>query len=196
MAVSYVTDNFDNEVVKLLKAGGVGFMPSDTIYGLSCQALDKAAVERLYKIKRRDKNKPFIVLISSISQLPDLGVITTDVIPALKYWPGGLTIICNADDAPVWLHRGTKTLAVRQPDSPKLLVLMKKTGPLISTSANTAGQKPIDSVAKAQRQFGDKLDFYVDAGVIKGEPSTIIKKDNYELKVLRPGAVKIKEGKE
>ncbi len=59
--MSYVTDEFDGEVVKLLKNGGVGFMPSDTIYGLSCDALNPEAVKRLQNLKRRDDKKKFIV---------------------------------------------------------------------------------------------------------------------------------------
>jgi len=191
--VSYVTKSFDNRVTESLKNGAVGFMPSDTIYGLSCRALNKNAVERLYKIKKRGKNKPFIVLISGTSQLPDLGVITTDVAPALRYWPGRLTIICDANNAPVWLHRGTKTLAVRQPDDEALRNLIDKTGPLISTSANLASNKSALTVNKAQKYFGEKLDFYVDKGAINRKPSTIIRATFSKVEVVRQGAVKIKE---
>ncbi len=191
--MSYVTKSFDNRVTESLKNGAVGFMPSDTIYGLSCRALNKNAVERLYKIKKRGKNKPFIVLISGTSQLPDLGVITTDVAPALRYWPGRLTIICDANNAPVWLHRGTKTLAVRQPDDEALRNLIDKTGPLISTSANLASNKSALTVNKAQKYFGEKLDFYVDKGAINRKPSTIIRATFSKVEVVRQGAVKIKE---
>lgn len=191
--MSYVTKSFDSRVAGLLKNGAVGFMPSDTIYGLSCCAIDETAVERLHKIKKRGKNKPFIVLISGASQLPDLGVITTDAAPALRYWPGRLTIICDANDAPVWLHRGTKTLAVRQPDDEALRNLIDKAGPLISTSANLAGNKPVRTVNEAQEYFGDKLDFYVDKGTINRKPSTIIRTTFSKVEVVRQGAVKIKE---
>ncbi|OVE79473.1 threonylcarbamoyl-AMP synthase [bacterium G20] len=191
--MSYITDSFDEKVIELLKSGSIGFMPSDTIYGLSCLALNNNAVERIHKLKDRSSGKPFIVLISDTAQLKRLGVISTEIAAALRYWPGPLTIISGAEKAPSWLHLGTKTLAVRQPDNQKLLELMKKTGPLISTSANIAGQKPIDSVAEAQKVFGEKLDFYIDAGVIKGKPSTIIKKNSYKFEVIRQGAVKFKE---
>ncbi len=167
-------------------------MPSDTIYGLSCRALDKKTVERLRKIKGRDKNKPFIVLISSADQLDELGIITTDAAPALRYWPGRLTIICQAEGAPLWLHRGTKTLAVRQPDDETLRQLIDKTGPLISTSANIADQRPAKSFAGAQKLFGDKLDFYVDRGTISKKASTIIRATFSKVEVVRQGSVKIK----
>lgn len=168
-------------------------MPSDTIYGLSCRALDEAAVERLRKIKNRGKNKPFIILISSTSQLPDLGVSPTDMAPALRYWPGRLTFICDANDAPVWLHRGTKTLAIRQPGDDALRTLIHKTGPLVSTSANLAGGKLAHTANRAQEYFGDKLDFYIDKGAINRKPSTIIKATLTKVEVVRQGTVKIKE---
>ncbi|MBI2009511.1 threonylcarbamoyl-AMP synthase [Candidatus Saccharibacteria bacterium] len=191
--MSYVTKSFDRRIVELLRSGSVGFMPSDTIYGLSCRALDEAAVRRLRKIKDRDKNEPLIVLISNITQLKELGIVLTDAAPALRYWPGRLTIICNAKSAPPWLHRGTKTLAVRQPDNEELRNLIDKTGPLISTSANLAGNKPALTVNKAQKYFGEKLDFYVDKGAINRKPSTIIRATFSKVEVVRQGAVKIKE---
>ena len=170
-------------------------MPSDTIYGLSCRALDEAAVKRLHAIKGRDNNKPFIVLISGTIQLNDLGIITTDAAPALRYWPGRLTLICDAVYAPNWLHRGTKTLAVRQPDDEALRDLIDEVGPLISTSANLAGQKPAHTMTAAKNYFSDKLNFYVDKGAINKKPSTIIRVVFSKVEIVRQGAVKVKETK-
>ncbi|MBX4190744.1 threonylcarbamoyl-AMP synthase [Candidatus Saccharibacteria bacterium] len=189
--MSYVTDSFDDEVIALLQKGGVGLMPTDTIYGLSCIALNKASVETIHKIKRRDKTKPFVVLISKIEQLNDLGIITTDAAPALRYWPGKLTLICPALKAPGWLQMSTGALAIRQPDHPKLRELIDKVGPIVSTSVNLAGRKPAVSIAEAREYFGDKLDFYVNAGKFVGQPSTIVKSSFKGLEIIRPGAVKI-----
>jgi L-threonylcarbamoyladenylate synthase len=191
--VSYVTDKFDDEVVRLLLQGGAGLLPTDTIYGLSCRALDQAAVERTHKLKNRDRTKPFVILISKTDQLEDLGIVSTDAVPALRYWPGKLTMICEAEKAPAWLHMETKSLAVRQPDYQALRDLIDKVGPIISTSANLAGGEPAISIKKAKEYFGDKLDFYVDAGRLLGRPSTIIKKNNYRFEVIRQGTVKFKE---
>lgn len=189
--MAYITKSFDDEIVDLLKMGDIGLLPSDTIYGLSCIALNRASVEKIHKVKRRDKTKPFVILISRIEQLNDLGIITTDAAPALRYWPGKLTLICEASKAPDWLQMRTGTLAVRQPNYPKLRELIDKAGPIISTSANTAGGQPAASVEQAREYFGDKLDFYVDAGILIGEPSTIVKSSFKGLEVIRPGAIKI-----
>lgn len=192
--MSYVTDSFDDEVVELLKSGDVGFMPSDTIYGLSCQALNESAVERLHRIKGRDKNKPFVVLISEIKMFDLLGVSYNKVITTVeKYWPGPLSVIFPAPKAPVWLHRGTKTLAIRSPDNKDLRDLINKVGPLISTSANPKDRPPASSVAEAKKYFGDKLDFYVDTGKRKAIASTIVRAENGKLVVIRKGAIEIND---
>lgn len=167
-------------------------MPSDTIYGLSARAEDQAAVEKLHKLKKRDSIKPFIVLISDISQLTRLNVKLNNLEPVEKYWPGALSVVFEAPAAPAWLTRSTGSLAVRLPDSPALRDLISRVGPIVSTSANKAGQPAIDNPRQAQLAFGENLDFYVDGGKLANRlPSTIIKLNSSGIEVLRPGAVKI-----
>lgn len=187
-----MTNSYDEQIRNLLKNGGVGFMPSDTIYGLSCRALDSSAVKRLHQIKQRDQ-KPFIILIFNTDQLNQLGLDPGSFRSVLKYWPGKLTAIGRAEHAPGYLHMGTKTLAVRQPNNPDLRALIDKVGPIISTSANLSGQEPARSFAEAQRIFGNSLDFYIDAGLIDGQPSTIVKIDSDKLKLIRQGEVHLNE---
>lgn len=166
-------------------------MPSDTIYGLSCQALNESAVQRLHKIKARDKNKPFVVLISELKMLDLLGVSYNKVITAERYWPGSLSVIFPAPKAPVWLHRGTKTLAVRQPGNKDLRDLIDIVGPLISTSANPEDRPPASSVAEAKVYFSEQLDFYVDIGKREATVSTLVRAENGKLVVVRKGALEI-----
>ena len=189
--MSYITDRFDEHIIELLKTGGVGFMPADTVYGLSCSALDESAVNRIYRIKYRLEGKPFIILVSDIDQLKLLKIDPREVEPIKQYWPGGLTYICSAPKTPEWLQRGTKTLAVRLPNHKELKQLIKLVGPIVSTSANLYARKPATSMAEAVKYFGDKLDFYVDVGKIDGLPSTIVRLKSGKLEVLRKGAVKI-----
>jgi len=193
--MSYVTDKIDDEVVRLLQNGGAGLLPTDTIYGLSCRAEDPKAVERLHRLKGRNANKPFIVLISDIKMLNMLSIFKFDRELIKNYWPGALSIICPALAAPDWLQRGANTLAVRLPDYPKLISLVDQVGPIISTSANPQGRPPARSAAEARSLFGDKLDFYVDIGELDNPPSTLVAVENGKLKVVRQGAVKI-EAKE
>jgi L-threonylcarbamoyladenylate synthase len=191
--VSYVTNRLDDEVIKLLKNGGVGFMPSDTIYGISCQALNEDAVERIYKLKYRFTDKPFIVLISSINQASLLKVPPAQMEQVKNYWPGALTLICDAPATPDWLQRGTKTLALRVPGDRALRQLIKTVGPIVSTSANLQARRPANSLAEAQNYFGDRLDFYVDVGPLAGQASTLVRPTAHGFEIIRQGTVKIRQ---
>jgi L-threonylcarbamoyladenylate synthase len=190
--MSYFTREIDTEIVRLLRQSGVGLLPSDTIYGLSCRALDETAVKRIHQLKQRDKTKPFIVLISKPAQIEELGLISTDAARALKYWPGKLTVVCESRSAPDWLTVGSGSLAVRQPKDESLRDLIDKVGPIISTSANISGKVVVSTARQAQAVFGDKLDFYIERGRRVGPPSTIVKPVFGQLKIIRQGAVKIK----
>jgi L-threonylcarbamoyladenylate synthase len=191
--VTYLSDNFDSQIVALLRGGAVGFMPSDTVYGLSCSALNQEAVERIYELKGRDSFKPCIVLLADIHQATELGIDEHSLEPIQKLWPAALTFVAPAGvTTPEYLHRGTSTIAVRVPKDKPLQRLLYKTGPLISTSANTQGEQTAQNVEEAKRYFGDKLDFYVDGGELTGQPSTLVEFKKGKLKILREGAVKIK----
>lgn len=191
--MSYSTKKFDERVIDLLRSGGIGFMPSDTLYGLSCMALNEQAVGRIRVLKGRDEHKPFIVLISNIEMLDLLSIDKNQTSTAQKYWPGAFTLICRAPLTPAWLQLGTQSLAVRIPDNNQLSQLIDKLGPIISTSANKQNQEPLTSCNDAIRLFGESLDFYVDVGQINTKPSTIAKNANGKLEVLRKGAVNIEE---
>lgn len=169
-------------------------MPADTIYGLSCQAEDRRTVERLHSLKDRAASKPFIILIPNYEILNWLSISKSSLQTAGNYWPGALTIICEAPGAPRYLTRGLATLAVRIPDQPELLKLMETTGPLISTSANPEGGKPAKNIEGAMAYFGDSLDFYIDRGPAASElPSTIARAVGGKLDIIRQGALIIKK---
>jgi L-threonylcarbamoyladenylate synthase len=190
--LSYYTKEFDERVAELMRRGGIGFMPSDTVYGLTGRALDQTAVEKIYNTKSRAADKPVITLISSLEMLDLLSISGEEAKPAESYWPGPLTIICSAPAAPAWLRRHGQTLAVRMPDYPQLLKLIDQTGPLVSTSANLQAQPPVTSAAEAQRIFGERLDFYVDKGQLADrQPSTIVKMEANDLKIIRQGAIEL-----
>lgn len=192
--VSYLTNTLDDKVIELLKAGGIGFMPADTIYGLSARALDERAVEKVHELKRRDADKPCIVLVSNIEQLKELGVLPPPKAITDKYWPGGLSIECDAVNAPAWLHRGTGAFAVRLPDFPELQKLIDEVGPIISTSANLQSEPPINNASEAKQKFGDSLDFYVDIGDLgQRAPSTLIVIKDGRPRIVRQGALIIDE---
>ncbi len=182
-------------VIKILKAGGVGVVPTDTIYGLVGQALNKATVERIYKVRQRRPDKPLIILIGSLSDLKLFGVKLTPVEEKIlrKNWPGQISIILSCLSPKFkYLHRGTDSLAFRLTAKKSIREIIKLTGPLVAPSANPEGEKSADNLPEAAGYFGTAVDFYYGRGSLIGQPSTLVKLDNGKLVVLRDGAVKVK----
>ncbi|MDD5463916.1 MAG: L-threonylcarbamoyladenylate synthase [Candidatus Moranbacteria bacterium] len=183
------------EVIKILKTGGVGVVPTDTLYGLVGSALNKKTVERVYQLRKRDLKKPMIILISSLNDLKKFGIILVSSQKKIldEVWPAKVSVVFECK-LKKWehLHRGQKTLAFRFPADKVLVSLLKKVGPLVAPSANLAGKKPAETYAEARKYFGEDVDFYVDSGKLKSKPSTLVEfgKDG-QLKILREGAVKI-----
>lgn len=188
--------SLDNDkIAAKLQRGAIGVFPTDTIYGLQTSVFHPESVERIYKIRKRDNKKPFIILISSLTDLKvfrvKLSKKTEDFLK--EVWPGKVSVILPCSHEYLdYLHRGHDSLAFRMPDREDLHELLKKTGPLISTSANPEGKKPAETVEDAENYFGDNVDFYVDEGKVVGEPSTLIEIKRDRVKVLREGAVKVK----
>jgi L-threonylcarbamoyladenylate synthase len=167
-----------HEIAQSLAAGAVILMPTDTIYGLHAMATNDEAVNRIAEIKGRDDTKPFIVLSASVDQLADLGVSADhDLLARLaSIWPAPLTVI---------LPRGGSTLAVRIPALDWLRDLIKRTGPLVSTSANRSGEPAVDNPSTLAPDLQDRLDGIVDGGVRTGEPSAILDLTRDEPRFIR-----------
>lgn len=181
-----------NEVVELLLTGAVGVMPTDTLYGVVCQAANETAVERLYRLKSREQ-KPGTVIAASVDQLVELGLKARYVKSVQHFWPNPLSI--EIAHNLVYLHQGTGRQAFRVvKGSPELLNVLSKTGPLLTSSANLPGEPPANTILEARGYFGDLVDFYVDGGDFSGQqPSTLIRVVDDAIEVLRPGAVTIDE---
>lgn len=183
-------------VIRILCHGGVGVIPTDTIYGLVGSALLPKTVERIYRLRCRNQSKPMIVLIGSLADLKRFGV-TLDT-PARKtlrtLWPGKVSVVLPVTSPRFkYLHRGTKTIAFRLPAWPPLRHLLRATGPLVAPSVNREGKPPAENISEARRYFGERVDFYVNSGHRQGRPSTLVSFRNNHLTVLRPGAAKVEQ---
>ncbi len=172
---------FDLELVKKLRRGGVGVIPTDTIYGVVGSALLPRTVLRIYRLRKRSLKKPMIVLIGAVPDLKTFGVRLLPTTHSLltRYWPGKVSIILPIRDTRYvnrfdHLHRGTKALAFRLPAARGLRALLQKTGPLVAPSANPEGTPPARTIAEAKKYFGDRVDFYVDGGRRNVKPSKLI----------------------
>lgn len=195
-----------NQAIELLKSGGVGILPTDTIYGLVAQAINAKAVERVYEVRKRRPEKPCIILISDIADVEKFSVALTDELCALlsRLWPGAVSIVLPCDQSDfTYLHRGTKTLAFRLPADEQLRLLLRETGPLIAPSANPEGLKPAVTIDEAKVYFEDAVDFYLPAKALAtegvdepliGQPSTVVAVQNGKVVILRQGAFKVPEG--
>lgn len=182
------------KIVSILKSGGVGVMATDTIYGLVGSALNPKTVERIYRLRQRDKNKPFIILIGSPKDLLPFGINPNFYQKGIlkKLWPGKVSVVFPcAKEKFRYLHRGGKTLSFRLPANKGLRDLLTVVGPLVAPSANPQGLKPASDIKEAKMYFGTKIDFYNDNGRLLGQPSTLIQIKNNKVFVLRLGAVKI-----
>lgn len=177
---------------RLHESDTVGVIPTDTIYGLVARAADQAAVKKLYKLKNRD-DKPGTIIAADIGQLEELGLKHRYLKAVEQFWPGAISVVIPCSDPDLkYLHRGKLSLATRIPDDKPLVELLRKTGPLLTTSANHPGQAPAHTVTEARKCFGEAVNFYVDGGDFsKHEPSTIIRIVDDAVEVLRHGAVKM-----
>ncbi len=178
--------------VEVLKYGGVGVMPTDTIYGLVGSAISRKAVARIYKLRRRNPKKPMIVLIGSINDIKKFGAMagTAERKILKSVWPGKVSVILPINDKRLatklqYLHRGTGALAFRLPKPFWLRRLLKKTGPLVAPSANWEGRPPAKTAREAKKYFGPRADFYLDGGKATGKPSRLVKIENGKTEILR-----------
>lgn len=164
-------------LISLLKTGAVGVLPTDTLYGIVARAENRDAVERVYALRKRSPEKPCIILIASLNDLALFSIKPTQRVCDIlaRVWPGPVSVIVPCTDKKFeYLHRGTKTLALRLPRSASLRSLITQTGPLIAPSANPEDAKPATTIAAAKKYFGSDVDFYVDVGRKVSEPSSLI----------------------
>jgi L-threonylcarbamoyladenylate synthase len=184
------------ENIEILKNGGVGVIPTDTIYGLVGSALKPETVKRISELKKRADGKAFIVLISSITDLKIFGIELSDKARELlnKYWPGKVSVELFSDLPKYkYLRNPDNTNAFRLPAKEDLINLLKEVGPLVVPSANISFEPPAKNITEAKKYFGDKVDFYEDGGELDSAPSTLIRIVNDKVEVLRQGAVIISQ---
>lgn len=177
-----------SEIVEQILNGGIGILPTDTVYGIVGSAFESDAVERIYQTKKRDHRKPLIVLIGHIDDVERFGVVLNASLrlQLSTYWPGPYSIILpTIDEQFEYLHRGTDAIAFRLPENDDLLQLISETGPLVAPSANPEGHPPATSIPEARLYFGDEVDFYLDNGVLDGKPSTLLRYNDGEFAIVR-----------
>lgn len=178
---------------RAVRAGRLVVLPTDTVYGLGCDAFSADAVRSLLAAKNRGPDMPVPVLVGSWSTIDGLvlGVPQSarDLIEA--FWPGAVSLVLPHAPSLAWDLGSTKgTVMLRMPLHPVALELLRDVGPMAVSSANISGSPPAVTVAEAEEQLGEKVALYLDGGP-SGEPvpSTIIDLTGDDPRVLREGAV-------
>jgi L-threonylcarbamoyladenylate synthase len=177
-----------------LVAGGVIALPTDTVYGVAASLAHKAALERVFAIKRRPQDHVLPVLISSTDALVRIAKRVSDEVLLLldRYWPGPLTVVVPAREGMPALVTGPgETVGVRLPNHPLAIEVIDKAGGAVAcTSANRSGEPPARSAREVADALGAELDLILDGGLAPGGvPSTVFAVENDAIRVLREGAV-------
>lgn len=187
-------------IANFLDKGRVIAYPTDTIYGLGCRADKKNAIKKIFKIKQRKSDQPLLILVSSINMAKKYCHINKRQEAYLKKkWPGPFTFILEGKNKlPKELSGGATTIAVRLPKNDFILKVIERIKlPLVSTSLNISGKESLTRVDGLEKYFNPPNpllergrvalpDLIIDAGEIKGAPSTLIDlRDMENIKVLR-----------
>lgn len=179
--------------VQAVHDGRVIVLPTDTVYGVGADAFQPDAVAAVLAAKGRGRQMPPPVLIPSIDTVLGLGMDVAEAATALmrEFWPGALTVIVTAQPSLAWdLGDTGGTVALRVPDHPVALAVLKQTGPLAVTSANLTGHPAAMTAADAEEQLGESVAVYLDGGQAPGgEASTIVRATGPHLEILRLGAL-------
>ncbi|MBF0699194.1 L-threonylcarbamoyladenylate synthase [Streptococcus danieliae] len=173
-----------------LEAGRAVILPTETVYGLFAKALDQDAVDLVYRLKQRPRDKAMNLNIANLDQVTEYA----DEIPpyfqdlVAHFWPGPLTILLKAgDNVPVWINSGLPTVGFRMPDHPLTLQLIQETGPLIGPSANLSGASSGQKFQDIQQDIS--VPGLADDAFLTGVDSTILDLSQEPARILRQGAI-------
>jgi L-threonylcarbamoyladenylate synthase len=182
------------EAGKLLKAGELVVFPTETVYGLGANALDPAAVQRIFDAKGRPADNPLIVHVASVEAAKKLVATWPPLADrfARAFWPGPLTLVLpRAPNVPDLVTAGLDSVAIRVPAHPAAQAVLRACGvPLAAPSANTSGRPSPTTAQHAESDLGDKVQLYLDGGpATVGVESTVVSLLGELPVVLRIGAV-------
>lgn len=176
-----------------VEAGRLVVIPTDTVYGVGCNAFNPEAVNRLLQAKRRGPDMPVPVLVGSWDTVRGLSRDYTRQMNVLieAFWPGGLSIVVPQAPSLTWNLGDTNgSVMLRMPLQKLAIELLQKTGPMAVSSANISGQPPALNAKEAEEQLGNSVSVYLEGGQAEiGTPSTIIDLTQATPTILREGAI-------
>lgn len=190
--------NAIEKAIKILRAGGLVAIPTETVYGLGADARNKAAVQKIFLAKQRPADHPVIVHVAEVSQLSDWAVdISPDAMLLAKaFWPGPLTLILKkAAHVDEIITGGQETVGLRIPNHPVALAVLKEYGGGIAApSANRFGRISPTTAKAVREELGDAVDLILEGGQCDvGVESTIVDVSGEYPAILRPGMITVEQ---
>lgn len=180
-----------NQVVEVLRHDGVIIYPTDTIYGLGCRLGSPKAIAKIYQLKKRERRKPLSFICHDLQQVSEYAILTNQVFRlAKRLLPGPYTLVLTASRlAPKVIQSAKQAVGIRIPNHEVTKQLVAALGqPLISTSANVSGENSLSDPKELEKVFGNRVDMVLDAGILHGDPSTVLDCTSEDIKLLRQGA--------
>lgn len=184
------------KIVDILIKNGVGVIPTDTVYGLCVNGLDRETIKKIYKIKKRDLNKPLVLFVKDKEEIKKYGIVD-EISEKLidKFIPGEITIVLKKrKNCPNVSLKKFDTVGFRIPNHEFVLNLLNKLPfPLATTSANISKEKTPKDLEGLKKIFMGVVDFIVDGGELGEIPSTVFEVIDGKVNILREGKIKKEE---
>lgn len=182
------------EAAALIKKGGLVVFPTSSFYGLGTKAFNAEAVDRVFRVKKRDPQKPVLILVASLSDVAPLvrSIPMTAMRLMEAFWPGSLTLVFQAAELlPPNLTGYTGKIGIRLASHPVASALITAVGgPITGTSANLSGKGGCTAAAEIDRYIKDQVDLVLDAGKLAGgKGSTVVDVTVHPPKIIRKGAI-------
>ena len=189
-------DRLIRKVADVLRQGGIIAYPTDTFYGIGCDIMNKKAIEKIYQIKQRNKNKPFSFICSGLTNISRYAKVSNYAYRTMKrLLPGPYTFILEGSKmVPKMMLTKRKTAGIRVPDNRICIELIGQLGnPIISTSATLPNNEILHDPSLIHEHLNSRLDVVIDGGPVPGSPSSVISLINDEPEVLREGLGDVSE---
>ncbi|HER4512991.1 TPA: threonylcarbamoyl-AMP synthase [Streptococcus pyogenes NGAS750] len=179
-------------LASIIESGDALVLPTETVYGLFAKALDEKAVNAVYDLKQRPRDKAMNLNVADFNSILAFSKEQPRYLKKLyqAFLPGPLTIILKANDqVPYWINSGLSTVGFRLPSHPITAALIQKTGPLIGPSANLSGKASGRVFDRIMQDFDFQVFGYADDPFLTGKDSTILDLSGERAVILRQGAI-------
>jgi tRNA threonylcarbamoyl adenosine modification protein (Sua5/YciO/YrdC/YwlC family) len=179
------------KVADVLKKGGIIAYPTDTYYGIGCDIMNKKAIQKIYRIKKRSEQKPFSFICSSLKNISDYAKVSNYSYKTMKrLLPGPYTFILNGSRmVPKIMLTRRKTAGIRVPNHPICIELVEMLGnPIINTSATGSDDTIFSNPSLLHDHFKNQLDIVIDGGIVPNQPSSVISLIDDQPDIIRRGA--------